>query len=270
LHLASASGRVLSDRPSLRAMDQKTKEEQLQKKDKEGLLTFIGVLSTQAKEQKKKLEAEAEEWKAEAEKWKAEAEKLKAENVRVMAMSEECLAGALRNAPPAPPAPYEPPWGWKGGTTVRMRGGRMNMSDAEVDKEAAEGRIFRATILEKGSLPTHLRIAEAAKAKVFDPPSTRTEANAQVQELKDMIKDVEARMMEPRREIDVAQQKVSFLLAEMKALDAAKTRAMQQLGKQAEQETLFDEVVPPLSEKIGEPFHNTIIKKQLPEPSSSK
>jgi hypothetical protein len=162
LHLASASGRVLSDRPSLRAMDQKTKEEQLQKKDKEGLLTFIGVLSKQAKEQKKKLEAEAEEWKAEA-------EKLKAENVRVMAMSEECLAGALRNAPPAPPATHEPSWGWKGKTTVRMRGGRVNMSDAEVDKEVAEGRIFRATILEKGSLPTHLRIAEAAKAKVFDP-----------------------------------------------------------------------------------------------------
>jgi hypothetical protein len=146
--------------------------------------------------------AGAEKWQAEAEKWQAEAE---------------------RNAPPAT---HEAPWGWKGGTTVRMRGGRVNMSDAEVDKEAAEGQIFRATILEKGSLPTHLRIAEAAKAKVFDPPSTRTEANAQVQELKDMIKDVEARMMEPRREIEVAQQKVRFLLAEKKALDAAMTRAM--------------------------------------------
>jgi DNA repair exonuclease SbcCD ATPase subunit len=95
-------------------MDQKTKE-QLQKKDKEGLLTFLGVLSKQAEEQKKKLKAEAEKWKAEAEKWQAEAERL---------------------AQIAPPNPYEPP-------LLRMRGGRVNMSEAEVDKEATEGRIFR-------------------------------------------------------------------------------------------------------------------------------
>ena len=172
--------------------------EHLQKKDKEGLLASIEVLFKKAAEQKEKLKAEAEKWKADAEKWQAEAERL----ARI-----------------APPNPYEPP-------LLRMRGGRVNMSDAEVDKEVAEGRIFRSTILEKGSLPTHLRIAEAAKAKIFDPPSTRTEANAQVQELKDMIKDVEARMMEPRREIEVAGQKVRFLFAEKEALDAAMTRAM--------------------------------------------
>jgi hypothetical protein len=123
-------------------------------KEKTKIEEEIAAIEAKEKEQAEaeKLKAEAEKQKAEAEKWKAEAEKLKAE----MAMS-------------APPATHEPSWGWKGGTTVRMRGGRVNMSDAEVDKEAAEGQIIRATILEKGSLPTHLRIAEAAKAKVFDP-----------------------------------------------------------------------------------------------------
>ena len=112
-------------------MDQKTKEH-VQEQDREGLLAFIEVLFKKAAEQKEKLKAEAEKWKAEAEKWQAEAERL----ARI-----------------APPNPYEPP-------LLRMRGGRVNMSDAEVDKEAAEGLIIRVT-------PTHLRIVEAAKAKVF-------------------------------------------------------------------------------------------------------
>jgi len=95
-------------------MDQKTKEH-VQEQDREGLLAFIEVLFKKAAEQKEKLKAEAEKWKAEAEKWQAEAERL----ARI-----------------APPNPYEPP-------LLRMRGGRMNMSEAEVEEAVAAGDIVR-------------------------------------------------------------------------------------------------------------------------------
>jgi len=206
--------------------------EKLQKKDKEGLLVSIGVMNKQAADKMKELKAEGQKWKTEADNWKAKYDKLKAEAEKSKADAKMATA---RVEAVVPYRSIPPGLEFFQGPSV----GRENMSPAQVDNLAAKGELFRATIPEASSLPTHLLLAAAAEAKVTASPSTKAEARAQVEELKAKIEDVEARMREPTREIDVANRKVRFLLAEKKALDKAMAVATRFLVQGCKKEDLL-------------------------------